>query len=233
MLKSVEFNIDWYKNFIENTNEKNLLVKKISDLLEGKPVNSCLEIGLGISPYFAEGLAKTFNRYLIIEKRKFKGNIPKGVEVINADWGKIGLKESFDVIIASHVIYYFEDKKKAIKKMLRSLNKKGRIFFVVNGKSSDYGPLKSAFGEMVGVKYRFTYDDLIKLLSRRKFREYTLPSVIKFDSCEKLFETLRLSFDSYPDEYERMKDMVIKYFKENLRGNKFIIDQKIIEVSLL
>ena len=227
----VEFNLDWYKTFIEKTNEKDLLVMKISELLEGKLHNSCLEIGLGISPYFAEKLAKLFKRYLIIEKRLMKTTVPKNVKLINKDWEKTKLNEKFDVIIASHVIYYFKDKKKAVEKMFNSLNKNGRIFFVVNGKSSDYGPLKLAFGKMINKKYEFTYDSLLKTLKGKKIKEYTLPSAMKFSSFEDLFKTLKLSFDSYPKQYEKSKKKIIEYLKENLKGKRFIIDQKIIEVS--
>jgi SAM-dependent methyltransferase len=227
----VEFIVDWYKKFIESTNEKDLLVKKVSDLLEGKPKNSCLEVGLGISPYFAKRLSKIFKRYVILEKRIIKDKLPEGIELIQADWEKTELKNKFDVIIASHVIYYFKNKKEAIKKMLNSLNPDGRIFFVVNGKSSDYGPLKFAFAKMINSKYEFTYDGLLKLLEGNKIREYTFPSVIKFNSYEELFEILRLSFDLYPKEYEKLKDKIVGYFRENLKGNQFIIDQKIIEVT--
>jgi len=226
----VKFNVNWYKQFIEKTNEKDLLVMKILGLLEGKPKNSCVEIGLGISPYFAEKLARLFKRYTIIEKRLFKKKMPKKVKLIPKDWEKIELKEKFDVIIASHVIYYFKNKKEAVKKMFDSLSNGGRIFFVVNGKSSDYGPLKLAFGKMVNAKYRFTYDELLKMLKNKKFKEYTLPSTMKFSSYEDLFKTLKLSFDSYPKEYEKSKNKIIDYFKENLKGKRFIIDQKIIEV---
>ena len=228
----VEFKLNWYQKFIESTNEKDLLVKKVSDLLEGKPKNSCLEIGLGISPYFAENLSKMFKRYLIVERRMFKEKLPKGVELIQGDWEQVELKKKFDVIIASHVIYYFKDKKKAVNKMLNSLNKGGRIYFVVNGKSSDYGPSKFAFAKMINSEYEFTYDNLLKLLEGKKIREYTFPSIIKFNSYEELFEILRLSFDMYPEKYEKLKDKIISYFKENLKGNQFIIDQKIIEVTI-
>jgi len=227
----VEFNLEWYEKFLGGTNEKDLLVSKIASFVEGKPHESCLEIGLGISPYFASKLSKYFKRYAIVEKRLIKENIPKPIELINEDWEDLKINEKFDVIIASHVIYYFKDKKKAVEKMFSCLKKDGRIFFVVNGKESDYGPLKSAFSEMVKEKYKFTYDELMTLLKNKKIREYTLPSSVYFSTYEDLFETLRISFDNYPNEYQRLKDKIISYFKENIKGNKFVIDQKIIEVS--
>lgn len=227
----VEFNPIWYKNFIQKTNEKNLLVDKISGLLEGKPHKSCLEIGLGLSPYFANRLSKLFKRYLIIEKELYKEKLPKGVNLIRDDWEKVNLNEKFDVIVASHVVYYFKNPKKSFKKMIDCLNKNGRIFFVVNGDTSDYGPLKISFAKMINAKYHFTYNNLKEILKGYNYKEYTLPSVIQFDSYKSLFNTLRLSFDTYPKEYEQNKNKVIKYFKNNVKGNKFIIDQKIFEIS--
>ncbi len=222
--------MQWYERFLIGTNEKDLLVSKISSLLGGKPHNSCLEVGLGISPYFAMKLSKYFKEYVIVERRLLREELPKEIKLINQDWEELKIDEKFDVIIASHVIYYFKNKKKAIDKMFDSLNKDGRIFFVVNGKESDYGPLKSEFSKLIGKKYSFTYDELVSLIGGRRYREYTLPSTLKFSSYEDLFETLRLSFDNYPKEYEKLKEKIIKYFKENFKGNNFVIDQKIIEI---
>ena len=227
----VEFNVDWYRKFVESTNEKEILVSKISDLLDGKPQTSCLEIGLGIEPYFANQLASRFQNYTIIEKRVVQTILPPAVTLINKDWEDVVLREKYDVITASHVFYYFRNKKQAVAKMFKALTDNGRVIFVVNGKESDYGPLKFSFARMLGTTYTFTYDELIKLLKGKRVKEYTLPSAIHFQSYEGLYETLRLSFDSYPKEYEQLKDDVITYLKMNVRGNNFIIDQKIIEVE--
>lgn len=229
----VEFNPSWYKSFIESTNEKDLLVNKIASLLEGKPSGSCLEIGLGLSPYFAEKLSPLFQEYIIVEKLIVAGPLPKSVQLINEDWETLVLKQSFDVILASHVVYYFHDKKSAIRKMLDSLSTDGRVLFVVNGKESDYGPLKLAFSKMINRPYIFTYEELVNLTEQLavNHKEYTLPSVIEFDSYEKLYETLRLSFDHLAEEYNENKEKILEYLRNNIKGGRFIIDQKIIEVS--
>jgi SAM-dependent methyltransferase len=227
----VEFHEGWYNKFVSSTNEKDILLNKIFDLIDGYPTNACLEIGLGTSPHFAKNLSQRFKEYLIVEKRSVDHPLPKGVKLVNGDWEHLELNQKFDVIIASHVIYYFKDKKKAFEKMLNHLNDDGVIFFVVNGKSSDYGPLKLAFAKILGLKYRFTYDDLIDSLKDVKYREYTVPSTISFSSYEDLFDTLRLSFDTHPKEYEDNKMNVVEYLKKNVRGSKFTIDQKIVAVT--
>lgn len=145
-LDEVKFVIEWYKNLVSHTDEKSVLVEKISDLLEGHGFDSCLEIGLGLSPYFARILAPKFKEYIIVEKRLLNKEMPRGVKLINNDWEQVNLKsKKFDVIIASHVIYYFKDKKKSLDKIFEHLNLGGFAFIVVNGKSGDYGPLKLLF----------------------------------------------------------------------------------------
>jgi len=227
----VKFHEDWYKNLVAHSNEKELLVTKIGDLIQGKPRQSCLEIGLGLSPYFAQRLASLFQDYTIVERRTYDDELPQKVRLINDDWETVELSKKFDVIIASHVVYYFKDSKAAVDKMFTHLNSDGRIFFVVNGKESDYGPLKIAFSKTINAEYAFTYDQLMELLRNRKTREYTAQSNISFDSLNELYEILRISFDFYPQEYQANKSKVLDYLRENVKGNKFFIDQKIIEAT--
>ncbi len=231
-LNQVKFVVEWYKNLVSHTDEKSVLVEKISNLLEGRGFDSCLEIGLGISPYFARILAPKFKEYIIVEKRLMKKEMPRGIKLINNDWEKVNLKlKKFDVIIASHVIYYFKNKKKSLDKILEHLNPDGFAFIVVNGKSGDYGPLKLAFSKLVAADYKFTYDESMDLLKGKRIREYTVPSTIKFKNFEDLYQTLKISFDEWPSEYKRLKGEIIDYLKENIKSNKFVIDQKIIEIE--
>ncbi len=227
----IEFVVEWYKNLLEHSDEKDLLIEKISQILENYPNNSCLEIGLGISPYFAKKLSHKFKKYTIIEKRIIEEPLPKRVELINKDWEHAELNQKFDVVIASHVVYYFNNMKQAVQKILDSSNQGGIAIFVVNGKNADYGPIKQEFAKIQGIKYEFTYDKLLKILEKTKYEVISLPTSIKFDSYEDLFETLRISFDEYSEEYEQSKNKIIKYLRKNVEGNKFTINQKLILVK--
>lgn len=227
----VTFNKEWYKNLIAHTNEKDVLISQISKIITNNPHESCLDIGLGVYPFFAETFSSMFKRYVIVEKEDIETNLPKGVDLIKKDWESVILNERFDIIIASHVIYYFKNKKMAIEKMVSHLKEGGRIIFVVNGKEPDYGPIKQAFSKMIGKEYIFTYDELYKLLSEYHLIEYSCPSKIHFKDLDDLFETLRIIFDNYPKEYDNNKNEIIEYFRKNIK-NKFVINQKILEVSL-
>lgn len=227
----VDFHKDWYNNLITHSNEKHLLVEKISDLLKGKTHESCLEIGLGTSAYFAERLNEFFKEYWIVEKNKFDQPLPSNVKLVRDNFEKFKPAQKFDVILASHVVYYFKDLPKSVRRIVSSLKENGRAYFVVNGKESDYGPIKDVFATFIKKPYIFTYDILKSELKNYQIKEYTAQASVSFNSYEDLYETLRLSFDLYPKEYEENKQKVIDWLKINVRGDKFFIDQKIIEVS--
>ena len=227
----VDFHKDWYNKLIAKSNEKDLLVAKISDLLQGKSHRSCLEIGLGTSAYFSSRLASYFNNYTIVEKNKFYEPLPSIVKLIVGDFESTPLHQQYDVILASHVVYYFNDLPRAVKKIVDALTVDGRAYFVVNGSNSDYGPTKHAFASFINKPYQFTYDILKAQLIGLHVREYTTQASISFSSHEDLFETLRLSFDLFPNEYEENRSKMTDRLKNNIKGDKFFVDQKIIEVS--
>lgn len=226
----VDFYKDWYDNLVAHSNEKGLLVEKISDLLQGKTHKNCLEIGLGTSAYFSERLQDFFQEYTIIEKEDFGGTLPEKVVFIKGDIETELFDKKFDVVIASHVVYYFTDLKTTCEKIFNLLAVGGHAYFVVNGKESDYGPVKDAFASIINEPYTFTYDKLKQCLSEYKTREYTTQASLSFESPEDLYETMRLSFDLYPRKYEENREKVIDWLSKNVVGDKFFIDQKIIEV---
>lgn len=226
----VDFYKDWYENLVAHSNEKGLLVEKISDLLKGKTHENCLEIGLGTSAYFSERLSGFFQEYWIIEKNEFNEPLKSNVKFIRADFEEFPFDRQFDVILASHVVYYFRDLPQTVKKIVDLLKIGGHAYFVVNGKESDYGPIKNAFAEFIDKPYTFTYDILKAELKGSKVREYTTQASLSFSSYEDLYSALKLSFDLYPTEYEANKEKMVDWLKSNVRGDKFFIDQKIIEV---
>jgi SAM-dependent methyltransferase len=228
-LEKVTFMADWYERLVSRTNEKIILPQKIREFAQETRATNCLEIGLGTSPVFAIALCDIFDHYLIIEKENITPELPPKVTIAHENWESFSTTERFDVIIASHVMYYFDDKARGVEKIIETLSPNGKAYIVVNGRDGDYGPLKTFFSEQISHPYTFTYDELKKILHGRKYTEHSVSSTIKYSSPEDLFETLRLSFDQYPDEYEHEKVAMIKFFS-NLNSRPFTINQKIFEV---
>ncbi len=230
-LDRVEFIPSWYDRLVSRTNEKAILPEAIRQFAKQHDAQSCLEIGLGTSPFFANRLKDLFPRYLIVEKQTEAMALPSGAEIVKDDWEHFVTDEKFDVIIASHVIYYFQDKQAGVNKIIDHLTLTGSAFIVVNGKDGDYGPLKNAFSTIVGHPYSFTYDQLKKILEGNTYTEHSVASTVAFSSPEDLFETLRLSFDQYPEEYELHKQEILAYFQSSLKDGIFTINQKVFEVT--
>ena len=226
----LEFNDIWYNNLIENSNEKKVLSNFFKEFISNNKFESCLEIGLGTTTHFLDQLSSLFDTYTIVEKEEVKLKLPKKVELINDDFEHARFTKKYNLIIASHVIYYFKDKESAIKKMRNLLNENGKIIFIVNGKDGDYGPLKLYFSKLINKPYVFTYDELKEILFEYKIEEVSLKSRLLFKSEEELFNALRLSFDVYPNEYKINKEKIKAYFRKNIK-DEFIINQKVLIYS--
>jgi methylase of polypeptide subunit release factors len=227
----VIFNSEWYNNFVSRSNEKEKIISETIGLLGDCSNLSCLEIGMGTNPFFANSLAKNFEEYTILEKEnKPRGSLGHNIRLINSDWETFESDEKFDIIIASHVIYYFKDKKKAIDKMLSYLKSNGRLILVVNGKEFDYGLTKDKFAKIIKRDYVFTYDKLIEILYKKEYREISFSTEIKFNSLDELHKILKLSFDNYPDEYLSYKQDLVAFWKDSLMNSRFKIQQRLIIV---
>ena len=225
-LEFVTFNVKWYEDLISHTNEKHVLLDAFQDFIGGSK-ESCLEIGLGTSSFVLDHLGEKFDHYDIVEKEQLQLNLPDNARLIIGDWEYLDVDRKYDVIIASHVVYYFKDRKKAIQKMMNSLTKDGILIIVVNGKDADYGPMKLAFSKLVGTDYKFTYDQMHQILSKYNYTEFSRPSSLNFKTPADLFDALKLSFDQYPKEYELHKNAMIDFFNERCKNtDKFVINQK-------
>jgi 16S rRNA A1518/A1519 N6-dimethyltransferase RsmA/KsgA/DIM1 with predicted DNA glycosylase/AP lyase activity len=113
----IEFNADWYNSLIAHSDEKSLLLKKIIDLIQGKTKDKCLEIGLGTTSYFSDNLSSLFKEFDIIETNGFDGTLKENVCLIKGNFENIKLEKKYDVILASHVVYYFKNLSMSIDKL--------------------------------------------------------------------------------------------------------------------
>ncbi len=230
-IEHVDFIEQWYDRLVARTNEKTILPDAIAEIIGQEQHQSCLEIGLGTAPVFANKLADRFQRYTIVEKHIDAMGLPQNTTFLKTDWESCELNTQYDVILASHVMHYFRNKPDAIQKILNHLTPNGIAIIVVNGKDADYGPLKQAFSRIIQHPYSFTYDELVSILGNRPYQEHSYSSTIAFSTPEDLFETLRLSFDQYPEEYEENKTAMLTYFANALPQNIFTINQKIFVVG--
>lgn len=232
LAKKLKFEQDWYKRLIQHGNEKILLASFIKSNLLKTSVDSFLEVGMGTDPIFATILSERTNNYLIIEKEERKElKLPANVQFMKSDFEATELESKFDAILLSHVVYYFQDLKKTISNCMKLLSKKGKLIFIVNGPSNDYGKLKEAFSKITKTKCNFTYFKIKDLLKPIQHTEYSLETSLEFSNYEQLYENIRLFFDLFPDEFNSHRNKIISWLRINIRNNKLNMDQKILVVG--
>lgn len=223
----LKFYDSWYNDLIDKGNEKILLLEAVQNLTKNNKKVHFLEIGMGTIPLFANGLHKMVDNYTIIEKKSLQHPLPENVYYIQDDFETAIISQSFDIILASHVIYYFQDLNKAIEKIINQLKNNGIAIFVVNGKDFDYGLTKNAVSKITKKTFIFTYDILIHALKKFKYKEQFINTEIFFKDHEELYKSLRLFFDLIPKEYENNKKNITNWLSQNIKGKSFKMKQKL------
>lgn len=229
--KELKFEQGWYKNLIQNGNEKVILAKFIRDHFLKENVNRILEVGMGTDPIFASILSLKTKDYLILEKEERKKLIlPQNTRLVKHDFEKVNLSVKFDIIILSHVIYYFNNLEKSISKSIQLISNMGKAILVVNGPGNDYGRLKKGFAQITNTECNFTYSRLKNILRNFNYEEFSLESKLYFENHEQLYENIRLFFDLFPDEFNFYKAKIVDWLKQNIKNDALHMDQKIFVV---
>lgn len=223
----LKFDKERYNQLVLESNEKEIILKNLIPLLVGES-GSCLDVGAG-NFYFARKLKDGFERYVALDREIYE-KVPAGVELIEGDWEEVELNEKFDVILAIHVVGYFKDLNKGIKKLIESLKPKGKLFIVQLDTGGDYGSYLEFYKSLADKRWEPTFVRLKAVLSGRKYKEYRFPVSYYFDSYEELYNMLKLIFNRFPEDYLKNKTALISYLQENIKGEVFIVEQKIIEV---
>ena len=228
----VKFYEQWYEKLVRSSDEKKLVADKLVELCKDISHEGLLEVGMGTAPYFAERLHQLFSDYWIVEKQPRICDFPRNVQFFQEDYEVCRIERTFDVILLSHVVYYFNDLKEVIQKTLNLLKKGGRAYFVVNnGCGGDYVKTKAMFSHLTGVPLTFTYELLKQALEGTPIKEYSVNTKISFTSHEDLYESMALFFDLYPEEFRANREPIIHWLQGNITNKEFTMVQQIIEIS--
>ncbi len=202
-----------FEDFVNHSNEKSNVEQKIIDTLnEHKPTN-LLNIGSGFDTLSKiTDFPRSISKVSIVEKNTsyVQAYTDTLTEVIHADFEFWNTEKKFDAILASHILFYLNDKKSAVQKVVNLLNDKGIALFVAHEPSKDYRKLKDYVFGLKGKKYTYTYDVLKNLLNDLKipFDEIKVDCEVSAKSPEELYKVLRLWFEmDLKTYYEFEKDI--------------------------
>ncbi len=212
-----EFPENLFEQFVEHSDEKTKVESSILSLLNEVQPNTILNIGAGLDTLTnSVSFPKTVREITLLEKSSNYSHSYNGkkVIVVNDDFEEWESGHKYDLIIVSHVLYYFRDKSKAINKMLSLLNEGGIILFVVHKPKGVYKYIKDAAFKG---NYEYSYDKLINILKNLgcHTKEIQIECSIKANNSQELCEAVKLWFEMDLNTYEQCKPEVLKLSANN------------------
>jgi len=188
--------------FYVETNEKNILTKKLTQLLEGKHVSKALDVGPGpgliTEPVYQRcqelTLIEPLAEYVPVLQEKFPS-----ATILTQSFLDFSTNEKFDIILCSHVLYYFNNStlKIALDKLINLLSTSGILIIILLDCDYLLQYFKPTIGHLFGVNF-ININTILHFLSERgktEFVEYFFEKKLKnYDALlEYLFHFLSLN----------------------------------------
>ncbi|MFC1685458.1 class I SAM-dependent methyltransferase [Nanoarchaeota archaeon] len=236
------------------SDEKVLQVKEIKKVIKKlKHSNTYLDVGAGAGDIFF-GLAKHFkqatglepgDRMFEILEKKVKKDRLRNTNLVHDQWQNFYRKakknnQKYDLITNIQTIYFFKDRRKAIKDMLSLLNKDGRLVLIHN-----YG--KDAKDHFIA-KFRHEFlnkpmpSDRTSAMVKRNFKKresYIMDSKFYLQDFKDLEKDhlskksmatnyyLKFALKKWYDEFTKdQKARMINYLEKRRKGNKYILSER-------
>lgn len=129
--------------FSRFSNEKIILTQEIEKIIEPKRFHSVLDVGCG-EGYVIRKIYRKVNRCVALDPDHEMLEILKKyvhdnsrVIFINKKLEEFETTERFDVILSSHTLSFFNDKQKAINRMLDYTRKDGKLIIILHCNASE------------------------------------------------------------------------------------------------
>ncbi|MEX2515238.1 MAG: class I SAM-dependent methyltransferase [Candidatus Paceibacterota bacterium] len=186
-----------FENFVNHSDEKQKVEQKIVDILNEHKPSNLLNIGSGFDTLSkADDFPQSIKDISIVEKNTsyVRDYMNTSKEVIHADFETWETDQKYDAIIASHVLYYFDNKKSAVEKVHNLLSDEGISLFVAHKPTKDYADLKNYVFDKKGKKYEYTYDKLTRTLDdlEIEYKQVDVDCKVSAGSVDELYKVLRL-----------------------------------------
>lgn len=208
-----------FEDFVKHSNEKNKVEKEIINIINNKEPETLLNIGSGFDSISKSiKLEKDINITIIEKNTSYvQSYVDKDIDIIHTDFEFWNTDKKFDVILASHVFFYFSDKYGAIKKILNLMNRGGIAIFVSHKPEYDYKKLKDFIFGLKGKKYKYTYDNIKSILNDLNidFDEIDIDCEVGAKSVDELYKVLRLWFEMDLKTYYEHENDIKKIISDN------------------
>jgi len=218
--------------FFKFSNEKVVLVREIISIMKPKKTYSVLEIGCG-EGHVIKKIYRKVKKCIALDPD------PKMLDILRQKIGKVSnvvlitktfedykTEEKFDIILTSHTLSFFDDKWKAVEKMLNYTKEGGKIIIVLHSNSSEQIKiLREIFHKVYRktIKHIYAealYDRLVAYGLEPKLKKIeTISKLPSIDTaCEMSYFLFRIDYQKARDDVKNL----IRTYLEKRRKNKYV-----------
>ncbi|MEI7961218.1 MAG: class I SAM-dependent methyltransferase [archaeon] len=220
------------------------IIKKILSL----KTNRILDVGCGHGDLLIELRKSGFGGELIgldlSEGIQEKGKAKNKREKLNIDF-VVGDAENlpfqnntFDVILAKHMLYHLPNPQKGVEEIYRCLKKEGTLIITLNSKNNT--PLLHEIEHKICKKYDLTSEhnqDIVNMETADKYltkfsnikKEYKEGKINKPEMFPAIFESFRDNYEPQPDDalWNKIMANVKEFVKEKSEANGIFTETRI------
>lgn len=172
-----------FEKFLRWTNEKEVLAWQVAKLIKPE-YTSLLDVGTGNGD-LTSGIIDLFSRVVCLEPaevfyKMLQQRFP-GAEVIRGKIEGTEFDETFDFILASHVLIYVENPEDVLAKLYSLLNSGGTLVIIMLERTGQYLQFIDRFREAVAGRRpeaeEYRWEDIVSYLERRQI-DYRTKEVV-------------------------------------------------------
>lgn len=222
-MSTLSFNVD--------NNQKEILLRKISEIIDRFKIKSILDIGAG-HPILVVPVSKRVDKYIGVETEPNRVKLLReaGLKIVEGEFPNIEIKGSFDLVLSSHSIpEQISDYPQFLQKAWGFVKENGWLVIITfKGVEDDLENLINILRKNWTDNDKPKYDEMMKILST--FGEVSKEKVTSQSSSEDIEQmTNLLSFsiggsgNEKSSYHQKLKDILNEKYKT---GGKFIFPHK-------
>ncbi|MBU3958048.1 MAG: class I SAM-dependent methyltransferase [Patescibacteria group bacterium] len=220
--------------FLKYSGEKAVTSNTIIKTFKPRRDWNFMDVGCGTGEVTVP-IAKLVNRTTVIEPslmmlKEFKKNAKSisNIKIIRKKIEEVNLKEEFDFILISHLLYFIKDWDKLFDKLLHSLKKCGYLVIILHAKSGSYYNFLTKFQKLIDENiviwnylhaYKILKDKGLKPKNKIVKSSIVIPSIKEaLNLCPFFFEVPLNKLD------KSIKEKMLNYFKLHQKNNNVVLN---------
>lgn len=224
-----------FELFVRSTNEKQVLTAMIGKILwRSFPLEaleqegSFLDVGAGsgdlaepLLRYFSNGVAVEINA---AEIRKLAARGLPNLEVLNGSLQEYEPRQNFDMILASHMLYYLEPEERLVQteRVLSWLKEPGKLVIILNSAGRSPGSISHFLATMKAKDKEADPEEIAAALRAKGWRVDTEKAISRVEEADAdaMYEILNFFLRDSIDGADALAPEIRHYMEEYLRDDE-------------